>query len=305
MKNIFLLLALAFVVSCKPNVDPIDNSYIKLLEEGTGFIKFAKYEPFADKPVDIFYHIPEGIDMTTAPIVLVFHGMSRNADDYRDYWISSAEKYNLMIFAPEFTDELYPSVSDANSLYNFGNMITYGQLNPREEWTFSMVNPIFDFIRLITASENEKFYMFGHSAGAQFVQRCITFMPEVKTEVAVAANAGWYTVPDYDVDYPYGLKNSFLPADSLPKVFDRNVVILLGTADTLRTSNLRQSEEADLQGLTRYERGHYYFEESMEYAGENGLTFRWTTTDVPDIGHSGSGMSVAAANLLFGDTISK
>lgn len=299
MKYIFLLLSLIIISSCSEEtvIEPIDGSYIRMLPKGTNSFLFKAHESLVDKPVKIFYHIPAGIDMETAPIVMVFHGMSRNADDYRDYWISSADKYRFMIFCPEFTKELYPS----SSQYNYGNMITSGNLNLKEVWTFSIVNPIFDRIKMATANESESFYMFGHSAGSQFVHRCLTFLPEVKAKIAVAANAGWYTMPDFDVIYPYGLEASFLDSDSLPQFFERELIVLLGTADTLRTSSLRQTALADDQGLNRFERGHYYFNWSSSYASENGFVFNWSIMDVPDVGHSGSAMSVAAANFLFGE----
>lgn len=296
MKYIFLLLSLIIISSCNEGIvnDPIDGSYIRMLPKGTNSFLFKAYKPLVDKPVNIFYHIPVAIDMETAPIVMVFHGMSRNADDYRDYWISSADKYGFMIFCPEFTKELYPS-----GQYNYGNMITSGNLNPKEVWSFSIVNPIFDRIKLATANESESFYMFGHSAGSQFVHRCLTFLPEVKAKKAVTANAGWYTMPDFDVVYPYGLEGSFLHSDSLPQLFEREIIVLLGTADTLRTSSLRQTALADDQGLNRFERGHYYFNWSSSYASENELVFNWSIMDVPDVGHTGSAMSVAAANYFF------
>ncbi len=93
-----------------------------------------------------------------------------------------------------------------------------------------------------------------------------------------------------------------LNSRSLPQLFEREIIVLLGTADTLRTSSLRQTALADDQGLNRFERGHYYFNWSSSYASENGLVFSWSIMDVPDVGHNGSAMSVAAANLLFGET---
>jgi len=53
-----------------------------------------------------------------------------------------------------------------------------------------------------------QFSMFGHSAGAQFVHRYITFMPQGHLRAAVAANSGWYTLPDQTLKLPYGLKHT-------------------------------------------------------------------------------------------------
>lgn len=302
-KHILIITLTILLASCKNDNsgdDSIDTSKIKMLEKGTSSFVFKAYKPLEDKPVNIYYHIPEAVDMETAPVVMVFHGMSRNADDYRDYWISSAEKYGFMIFCPEFTKELFPSDSDSDNQYNLGRMITSGVLNPKDEWTFSIVNPIFDRIKLATGNTSESFYMFGHSAGSQFVHRSLTFMPEIKAEIAVAANAGWYTMPDTTVIYPYGLKDSYIESENIPLLLERKVIVLLGTADTLRTSSLRQSELADEQGLTRFERGHFYYNWASAYASDKDLDFGWSLIEVPDVDHSGSRMSVAAADYLFG-----
>ena len=42
------------------------------------------------------------------PIVFVFHGMYRNADDYRASWEGFADTDGLLIVCPEFTDAKYP-----------------------------------------------------------------------------------------------------------------------------------------------------------------------------------------------------
>ena len=46
------------------------------------------------------------------------------------------------------------------------------------------------------------YYLFGHSAGAQFVHRLLLMVPDGRYAALVAANAGWYTVPDKSIDYP-------------------------------------------------------------------------------------------------------
>ena len=45
--------------------------------------------------------------------------------------------------------------------------------------------------------------LYGHSAGGQFVHRYVAFADAPRMESAVAANSGWYTMPD-DGAFPYG-----------------------------------------------------------------------------------------------------
>ena len=67
--------------------------------------------------------------------------------------------------APEFSAELFPG-------YNLGNVFRDGEnprrngLNDEGEWTFSAIEPIFDEIKRRTGNTGERYYIFGHSAGA-------------------------------------------------------------------------------------------------------------------------------------------
>ena len=90
--------------------------------------------------------------------------------------------------------------------YIEGGMFQGNTLLDRSEWTFSLIKSVFDTVRKDTGSSRTKYDMWGHSAGAQFVHRYVTFMPDTRVDRAVSANAGWYTLPDVDVAYPYGLK---------------------------------------------------------------------------------------------------
>lgn len=84
--------------------------------------------------------------------------------------------------------------------------------------------------------------------GAQFVHRYVTFMPDTRVDRAVSANAGWYTLPDVDVAYPYGLKNTDVATTSrVASLFARKLIVHLGTADTDR-NGLNTSAGAEAQG---------------------------------------------------------
>ena len=65
---------------------------------------------------------------------------------------------------------------------------------------------VFENIKTNLNYLGNSYNMFGHSAGAQFVHRFIQFKPLSRVDKAVSANAGWYTLPDTTIDFPYGLK---------------------------------------------------------------------------------------------------
>ena len=79
------------------------------------------------------------------------------------------------------------------------------------------------------------------------------------------------------------------------------MIILLGDADTLRTSDLRQTPETDAQGLTRFARGNAFFSFCEKDAERNGYPFNWRKEYVKNVGHSNTKMAPSAAELLFGD----
>ena len=78
-------------------------------------------------------------------------------------------------------------------------------INDENEWSFSIIEPLFDSVKSSLSLESEKYNLFGFSAGAQFVHRFIQFKPDARFDKVVAGAAGWYTVPDNSIPFPYGI----------------------------------------------------------------------------------------------------
>lgn len=229
-------------------------------------------------------------------IVVVMHGMSRNADAYRDAWAEPAERHNLMVVAPEFSDAAYPETYD----YNYGNMVTPdGVLLDRKQWLFPLVEKIFAFVRDRSGSRRETFGLYGHSAGGQLVHRLVTFAWTPAIERAITANAGSYTMPDFDVSYPFGLKGTHFADADLPVLLSRPLTVLLGEQDCDPTHhNLPRQPEAMAQGPHRFARGQAYFAAGRAAAGVG--AFNWRIDTVPGVAHSNPGMAAKAAAILAG-----
>jgi len=129
----------------------------------------------------------------------------------------------------------------------------------------------------------------------------VLFKPDARIKRAVAANAGWYTLPQYDVHFPYGLRGSGFDQHGLARVFSKDLIVLLGTSDNdPYHRSLRRTSEAMAQGSHRFERGQTFFAEAERAAVRNGLRLSWRVEFVPGVGHSNRGMSPAAAELLSG-----
>jgi hypothetical protein len=117
----------------------------------------------------------------------------------------------------------------------------------------------------------------------------------------VAANAGWYTVVDGNVRFPYGLDGAPVGDREIAAALASNLVVLLG-ADDIESDdgNLRHDAQTDAQGRTRLDRGLYFYRAGRQTADDRSLPFRWQLSVVPGIGHSHTEMARAAAPILLG-----
>ncbi|MEO0603298.1 MAG: hypothetical protein AAF211_17800, partial [Myxococcota bacterium] len=227
-------------------------------------------------------------------------GQGRDADNYRDDWIGLANEYGFIVAAPEFRDVFY---SGSNG-YQLGNVFIDGENpipgteRPREEWTYSVVEPLFDDVVARTPTEVETYQAFGHSAGAQFAHRFVLFVPDARYDTVIAANAGWYTLPDDSIEYPYGLGATPVEGGDR-RFFGRGLVVHNGDRDNNpESSSLRRTAEADEQGLHRLDRGAYFVETSEDLAASAGEGYDWDRVIVPNVGHDGEAMAPAAAAYL-------
>ena len=244
----------------------------------------------------VWYHRPAAAT-ADAPVLFVIHGVGRNAEEYLADWIELAEQKRFLLVAPEFSKAEFPG----EEAFNSGNLFdAAGRLRPRAEWSYSMIEPLFDAVRQRLGSTRRDYLIYGHSAGSQFVQRFLYFVPEARVSRAVAANAGWYMLPELGVDFPYGLKGTPVDAAALRTAFARPVVVLLGDADTdPHHAALRHTPEADAQGLHRFARGRFFFARIQAAAAALAAPCNWTLATAPGIAHSNKGMAPFAARQLF------
>ena len=249
----------------------------------------------AGPALPVWYQLPDRVSADT-PVVVVMHGVNRDADRYRDEWAGLAQAYRMIVVVPEFSAADFPGSRG----YNTG-FLTEADGTPRPPglWSFAMIEPVFDAVRRRFGTEVERYTIYGHSAGAQFVHRFVMFMPAARIEQAIAANAGWYTMPDPATAYPYGIGGAMIAAQSLTAALGKPLVVLLGTADTdPNASDLRVSPEAGSQGPHRLARGQSFFAAGRAAAARLGTSFGWELELVPGVGHTNGLMAEAAARLI-------
>ena len=299
MKHLFIhaILFLIIISACRKSTINNNSSNSNLFENIIGVIEYTNYEPLSNKPFNIHYYIPSTVNQTTAPILFIFPGTDRNADDYLETWITLADQKGVMVFAFEFSVNYYPMSTN----YQTGFILDEnGNLNNEDIWTFSVIEPVFDFIKTNLVNNTNSYNMFGHSAGGQFVHRFVQFKPNSRLNYAVSANAGWYTVPDTSVDFPYGLKNTGVSNEDLQNPYLKNLEIHLGQNDNNPNDPaLRKTPEANIQGLHRLSRGRYFVNQSDSISQSLNFPSSWVKKELENVGHEQQKMAVFAAQEMY------
>jgi poly(3-hydroxybutyrate) depolymerase len=247
-------------------------------------------------PVYVFAYKPEAYT-ASSPILITLHGYKRNAETYRDDWVEHAESLGALLLAPEFNQAAFPGPR----AYEVGNMRTVDRRSylPRERWSYGVIERLFDHVRAVTGSTRECYWLYGHSAGGQFVHRLALFQENARFDVAIAANSGAYTLARPGERFPYGL-DRFPDLEAVQeRAFPRRLVVMVGEKDTnVTNAMLLRSEEAMRQGPHRHARGLYFHADAKAEAQRMMLPFNWEAVSVPDVGHSNRGMARAAAAWL-------
>ena len=246
-------------------------------------IEVNHYRPAAHRPMD--------------RIVIVQHGMGRNGDEYRDFWIEAADKHNLLIVAPTFSDAHFPKAES----YNGGLVLDEsGAVRPRTSWVYGAQARVMAALRAGGVTQRETAHLFGHSAGGQFVHRLLATQHAVPFDSVIAGNPGWYTLPTLERHFPEGLGGLGFDVGDLARWLAFPMIILAGDQDIDTTaSNLPRNPEAVAQGPHRFARAHFFHDFAAREAARLGLPFNWWLVKVPGIGHDGGAMSRAAAAWWF------
>ncbi|WP_236194132.1 alpha/beta hydrolase [Pseudomonas glycinae] len=256
-------------------------------------------------------------------VLIVIHGRLRNAETYRKSGEAAAElagqTANTLVIAPQFLNE-----SDV-ALYSLPASVLRWQGN---DWMGGGLstgsNPLSSYAALDEIvgrlSDRKQFpdvkqiVIFGHSGGAQVVQRYALLaqeQPALKTEGIrlryVVANPSSYAYfneqrpvafdhakcPGFN-RWKYGLVDPPIyaggqtPAQLEGRYVKREVIYLLGQQDTdPQHPALDKSCAAKAQGAYRLERGKLFFGYLLRRHPE-GVNQR--LIEVPGVGHNGDGM---------------
>ena len=235
---------------------------------------------FGEVPLKLFVYKPANFH--DGPMLMVFHGVLRNAEEYRDHAIPMGDRFGALIVAPLFDEKNFPKQK-----YQLGGIIVKGKVTAPENRTGEYVNRIASEIRRREGRADMPYSLIGHSGGGQFLVRLAAFIPTEAKRI-VAANPGTHTFPTLAAEFPYGfggLPEELRTDEVLRAYLAQPLTIYLGSEDTERDENLDILPAADVQGNFRFERGKNAFATAKSLAAEKNWPFEWKLVIANGIEH--------------------
>jgi hypothetical protein len=241
-------------------------------------------------PMVVFAYRPGGC--SDPALLMVFHGVARNARTYRDDARAIADRLCLLVVAPVFDKRAFPAWR-----YQRGGIVKDAVVQDARDWTGRLV---LDLAAWARGQEGRPlaYSLLGHSAGAQFLDRLAAFVP-TEAQRIVIANPGSYVFPGLEIDAPYGLGKVYSGSEgeaALRRYLEQPLTIYLGQDDT-RDDERNDYPEALAQGASRYQRGLNVFNAAKTLAQTRGWTLNWRLVELPGVGHSARKMFSAPQAL--------
>ena len=177
-------------------------------------------------PIQVFTYRPSACTLTG--ILLVFHGLDRNAGPYRDDAVPLGQRYCMLVVAPLFDTDRFPTWR-----YQRGGIV-HGPVQPHASWTVNFVPRLAEWARAREADPGLPYALIGHSAGGQFLSRVAAFSSATATRIVIANPSTWVE-PSLDVAAPYGFAGVYPPAQgeaALRRYLALPITVLLGGNDT-------------------------------------------------------------------------
>jgi len=326
--NLFIN-TLAFAVN-HGKVNSVSKPAFSKIEEPKVSVAAGIHEGLKIGEMEVVYYIPKYFDPNTAQYLFGIHGAGAwhrpGAMNRIHQFRNIAEIENLVVIAPAFDCILnWPLGKEGlkekgivKDTY-LGDFINLVNKRNKHRTDLKLIETFEFFNKHLM--KREKFHLYGHSGGGQFVSRFIIFYPELLDKVGISS-PGSFVFPRRDINYPYGLKldsleKSFGPqikADDLKltgseldqklnQVLDLKLFIIAGENDTW----IDNRPERSWQGKHRFERAQNFYKimnEEDKRLKTKGIRakdkpFQFKLHTMHGVGHNSNAAAANAAELLF------
>ena len=161
------------------------------VEKGIVLLKHHKHG-------DYYQYIPASLSEASQVLVVVHGSLEQGkpatylAEKFIRRWVDFAEEKNLILVSPAFDRKNYQAYGGYRGLF--------GRNVGADEFVDAVVK---DYNRAL-GDIKRRFYLYGHSAGGQFVIRYVVRHPE-RIQEAVASAPGRYAFPSPTAPWPHGM----------------------------------------------------------------------------------------------------
>jgi pimeloyl-ACP methyl ester carboxylesterase len=259
-----------------------------------------------------YYYVPTMLTEKTEILVLV-HGTpkdlspEKNAEFYAASWKEFAEAHNFILIAPAFDQENFSSRYGDHAMSGYRGL--FGREIGADEWVIRLV----EACRQATEISNEQFYLYGHSAGGQFVSRFLVTHPET-IQRAVITSAATYPQPDADIQWPFGMdqlhadiewdEGTTNHVDILPekkKWLAANQIHLSVIVGLNDTAELPTELIPGQKGKNRITIARNWIQDMNAFAASKGVESNFKLEFIPGVGHSMSRLLPYSQNALLSE----
>jgi pimeloyl-ACP methyl ester carboxylesterase len=287
-----VLILLVVISACGPTPLPVPPTAHKPGQLAEGRDLFGTF----------YAYVPTTIPEEPEILVLV-HGTppkddtaEANAELYATTWIDFAEEQGYILIAPAFNQENFSSRRGDHAMTGYRGL--FGREIGADEWVLRLVRAHQEAF----GSENEPFYLYGHSAGGQFTGRFLVTHPESVKRVVITA-AATYPQPTTEVAWPFGMgelhadiewdadtvrrvdiepdKEKWLAATQVP------LTVIVGLNDT---AELPAVYIPGQKGRNRLAIARNWVKDMAAFAEANGLESQFKIEMIPGRGHSMGGL---------------
>ena len=244
---------------------------------------------------DYWQYIPRTIQQPASALVIVHGSVGAqenaidNAKTMLGWWIDTAEQEGVILIAPAFDSARYGGKAGPGGGYRG----LFGRDVGADEFLLQIIDNVRQTIWI-----HDTFYLYGHSAGGQFVNRFVVMHPQ-RIKRAVISAAGFFAYPEPNVSWANGmgtLKRSFKWCDTCPekqKTIKPNakgwlkaaalpIAVVVGSKDT---ANYGREVPGQL-GDNHVSNGRAWVEAMRQYAKDKGGEFQMIFLLVEGAGHS-------------------
>ena len=257
-----------------------------------------------------FYTYAPTASSAETGIIVLIHGTpakeataEQTAFFYIEGWKDFAEKQGLLLISPAFNQEDFSSREGDHALGGYRGL--FGREIPADEWV----------LRLVKAHQkafglpDRPFYLYGHSAGGQYVGRFLVTHPK-QVKGAVISSAATYPQPNPEVAWPFGMgslnddiewdektknhvdiipdKQKWLGATQVP------LTVIVGLNDTAELTQYPGQKGNNRFGIARA-----WVLDMGKFAEENGFKSKFKIEIIPGKGHSMSQLIPYSQKALF------